>query len=293
VIVLANPPGWPFVGNDFYRECGDCFATHAVGNVSAESQAQLLKEIAPDIPVQMVATLLSIFGQLRLLHEEGRIAYPYSVRELVLIARRLQQFGRGGLSAALRDVFDGDSEDRAAAAAIADVVDAHGLESLARAVRQGVPSSSSQQAGALDLKLSQPSTRLGRQLGSEHTPPAMPEDGPKHGEWDGQQHMGGNRFAGGSGGTGTAGLGGRAGPYRLDVGQEVHMLTEAEKAAGVSQESIDAAQRMADEAYTVRKQLLLSSFNFPDVCPKPVLANHRFTSSESETQPNTHFSRHD
>ena len=204
VIVLANPPGWPFVGNDFYRECGDCFATHAVGNVSAESQAQLLKEIAPDIPVQMVATLLSIFGQLRLLHEEGRIAYPYSVRELVLIARRLQQFGSGGLSAALRDVFDGDSEDRAAAAAIADVVDAHGLESLARAVRQGVPSSLSQQAGALDLKLSQPSTRLGRQLGSEHTPPAMPEDGPKHGEWDGQQHMGGNRFAGGSGGTGGA-----------------------------------------------------------------------------------------
>jgi hypothetical protein len=32
---------------------------------------------------------------------------------------------------------------------------------------------------------------------------------------------------------------------------------------------------------------------FPDVCPKPVLANHRFTSSESETQPNTYFSRHD
>ena len=42
-------------------------------------------------------------------------------------------------------------------------------------------------------------------------PPEMKEGGPKHGEWDGKQHMGGNMFAGGSGGTGTAGLGGEAG----------------------------------------------------------------------------------
>lgn len=26
VIVLANKPGFPFLGNDFYRECGDLFA---------------------------------------------------------------------------------------------------------------------------------------------------------------------------------------------------------------------------------------------------------------------------
>jgi hypothetical protein len=26
LIVLANKPGWPFLGNDFFRECGDLFS---------------------------------------------------------------------------------------------------------------------------------------------------------------------------------------------------------------------------------------------------------------------------
>ena len=74
---------------------------------------------------------------------------------------------------------------------------------------------------------------LGRQSGSSvlTDPPPMNDKGPRHGEWDGEQHIGGNQFAGGSGGTGTAGLGGRAGPYRLDVGQDVHMLSEEQKRA--------------------------------------------------------------
>jgi len=36
---------------------------------------------------------------------------------------------------------------------------------------------------------------------------------------------------GGSGGSGTAGIGGRAGSYRLDVGQDLVMLSEEEKGA--------------------------------------------------------------
>ena len=39
MIVLANPPGWPFQGNDFFRECGDVFSAHAVSNPDATSQA--------------------------------------------------------------------------------------------------------------------------------------------------------------------------------------------------------------------------------------------------------------
>lgn len=89
----------------------------------------------------------------------------------------------------------------------------------------------------MKLQLNQKRSEVGRALGEDHKPPPMKEGGPKHGEFDGKQHIGGNRFAGGSGGTGTAGLGGRAGPYRLDVGQDIHMLSEEEK-KGVSQARI-------------------------------------------------------
>jgi hypothetical protein len=32
VIALANRPGYPFLGNDFFREMGDVFACHVVEN---------------------------------------------------------------------------------------------------------------------------------------------------------------------------------------------------------------------------------------------------------------------
>ena len=38
MIVLANRPGFPFQGNDFFRECGDVFSCHVVGNPDVESQ---------------------------------------------------------------------------------------------------------------------------------------------------------------------------------------------------------------------------------------------------------------
>ena len=54
---------------------------------------------------------------------------------------------------------------------------------------------------------------------------------PTMGNWDGRQHIGEGPWDGGSGGSGTAGIGGRAGAYRLDAGQELYMLSEEEKAA--------------------------------------------------------------
>lgn len=36
--------------------------------------------------------------------------------------------------------------------------------------------------------------------------------------------MGGNTWAGGTGGRDTAGLGGKGGPYRLDKGHDVHQV---------------------------------------------------------------------
>lgn len=49
---------------------------------------------------------------------------------------------------------------------------------------------------------------------------------PKHGKEDAKNepHVGGNTWAGGTGGSDTAGLGGRGGPYRLDKGHHVHQV---------------------------------------------------------------------
>jgi von Willebrand factor A domain-containing protein 8 len=50
--------------------------------------------------------------------------------------------------------------------------------------------------------------------------------GPKVGKVDPKNtpHVGGNQWAGGTGGRDTAGLGGRGGPYRLDAGHTVHQV---------------------------------------------------------------------
>lgn len=49
---------------------------------------------------------------------------------------------------------------------------------------------------------------------------------PKHGKEDpkNEPHVGGNTWAGGTGGRDTAGLGGKGGPYRLDKGHKVHQV---------------------------------------------------------------------
>lgn len=49
---------------------------------------------------------------------------------------------------------------------------------------------------------------------------------PKHGKVDekNEPHVGGNTWAGGTGGRDTAGLGGKGGPYRLDAKHKVFQV---------------------------------------------------------------------
>ena len=75
----------------------------------------------------------------------------------------------------------------------------------------------------------------------------MPKTGtgePKHGKVDpdNKPHVGGNTWAGGTGGSDTAGLGGRGGPYRIDAGHPVHQISDEKKA-----EVLSEAQRRAKE----------------------------------------------
>lgn len=55
---------------------------------------------------------------------------------------------------------------------------------------------------------------------------SLDTSGPKHGKEDekNEPHVGGNTWAGGTGGRDTAGLGGKGGPYRLDKGHKVHQV---------------------------------------------------------------------
>lgn len=71
---------------------------------------------------------------------------------------------------------------------------------------------------------------------------------PKHGEEDDKEHIGGNRWAGGTGGADTAGLGGRGGPYRLEKpGQRVRQVSDEAKKQ-VDAEAQAAARQLGQEA---------------------------------------------
>ncbi|MGH0149692.1 UNVERIFIED_CONTAM: hypothetical protein FKN15_025915 [Acipenser sinensis] len=86
---------------------------------------------------------------------------------------------------------------------------------------------------------------------------------PKHGkvDHDNTPHVGGNMWAGGTGGRDTAGLGGKGGPYRLDAGHKVHQVSQAEKDA-VPEEVKRAAREMAEKAFKDRlKEIHMSEYD--------------------------------
>jgi MoxR-like ATPase len=112
LIVLANPPGYPFHGNDFYRECGDLFACHVLENPDARSQEELLLKYAPQVPKRLLHQLIMVFADLRVAVKEGTLQYPFSLRELIHVVRHLQAFPQDGVFQALNNVFNFDLEDQ-------------------------------------------------------------------------------------------------------------------------------------------------------------------------------------
>ncbi|KAK7809059.1 LOW QUALITY PROTEIN: hypothetical protein U0070_013245, partial [Myodes glareolus] len=86
---------------------------------------------------------------------------------------------------------------------------------------------------------------------------------PKHGKEDpdNMPHVGGNTWAGGTGGRDTAGLGGKGGPYRLDAGHPVYQVSEVEKDA-VPEHVKRAAREMAQKAFQQRlKEIQMSEYD--------------------------------
>lgn len=86
--------------------------------------------------------------------------------------------------------------------------------------------------------------------------------GPKHGKVDekNEAHVGGNQWAGGSGGFDTAGLGGVGGPYRLDSGHQVFQVSDQLKQQ-VPENVRKAAKEMAEKAFRERlREIQMSEF---------------------------------
>lgn len=90
MIVLANRPGYPFLGNDFFSALGGLFSCHSVDNPSRNSEISLLKHYGPKVPEHVIEKLVDLFGELRTLADQGIFSYPYSTREVVNIVKHLQ-----------------------------------------------------------------------------------------------------------------------------------------------------------------------------------------------------------
>ncbi|CAB9501403.1 Willebrand factor A domain-containing protein 8 [Seminavis robusta] len=227
VWALANPSGYPFHGNDLAREMADVFSCHTVPALDAESQRRILKRYGPNVSDNVINTIIDIWQDLRESHEKGVMAYPFSVREAVSVIKHLNQFPSDGLDGALENVIAFDRFDNVTLKQLASVFNRHGvpvsIEVSGRALEAGTEGG-----------ISTPRTRT---------------SSPKHGKIDEKNdpHVGGNTWAGGSGGSDTAGLGGRGGPYRLDSGHPVHQVSDEMKAE-VSEEAQRKAREMARDA---------------------------------------------
>lgn len=65
LIMLANRPGYPFLGNAFVRVLGDAFSCIPITNPDPESEEAVLLKLAPDLDPELLRRLVGAFGDLR------------------------------------------------------------------------------------------------------------------------------------------------------------------------------------------------------------------------------------
>ncbi|CAL8321307.1 unnamed protein product [Merluccius merluccius] len=127
MLVLANRPGFPFLGNDFFGSLGDIFSCHAVDNPKPYAELAMLKQYGPQVPDATLQKLVAAFGELRSMADQGTITYPYSTREVVNIVKHLQKFPDEGLANVVRNVFDFDSYNRDTRDVLIEALHKHGI----------------------------------------------------------------------------------------------------------------------------------------------------------------------
>ncbi|KAG7197989.1 hypothetical protein KM043_016215 [Ampulex compressa] len=127
MIVLANRPGFPFLGNDFFGALGDLFSTHAVDNPSIGSEIELLRQYGPHVEEKLIYKLVKAFGELRTMADQGLVSYPYSTREVVNIVKHLEKFPNESLAVVVRNVFDFDRYSQEVYETLVNVLHKHGI----------------------------------------------------------------------------------------------------------------------------------------------------------------------
>ena len=200
LVVLANHPGFPFLGNDFFQEVGDVFSTHVIENLDRKSEIQLLKAYGPSVSDDIINKLANSFSDLRDLQKNGLINYPFSARECVSIIKHIENFPRDGVSTAIDNVLAFDSLVPSIRMLISEVFHENGLSINAVFNRY----SSKELTSRKTIKIRR------SQLNDSEIAESIPKTGlsePKHGKVDphNKPHVGGNQWRGGSGGSDTAG----------------------------------------------------------------------------------------
>ena len=127
MIVLANRPGFPFLGNHFFRDIGDLFAPHTIDNPDEGSEAELLRAYGPSVREGVISALTAAFADLRREVVSGKITYPYSTREAVAVVKHMEQFGEDGVSSALEDVLGFDAFDPVLRRQLCQIFSRHGI----------------------------------------------------------------------------------------------------------------------------------------------------------------------
>ncbi|KAF9269491.1 hypothetical protein L218DRAFT_915635 [Marasmius fiardii PR-910] len=228
LVLLANRPGYPFLGNHFLQVLGENFSAHSVSNPDLLSERKLLEQLAPEIDPDLILRLVGAFNDLRTEYDKGTLSYPYSLRELINLAHHLQSYPTDTLGEALRNIFDFDIYRPDTIDKLAHILEIHGLD---------VPH--------LGLDAARESAKKKNPIKDfEYTPKNTDLSEPKEGVHDNKQHQGGNRYAGGTGGRDTAGMGGRGGYKRFYKGGDIAQIPDAFKQQ-VPEEIQEKAREMA------------------------------------------------
>lgn len=246
MIVLANRPGFPFLGNDFFASLGDLFSCHAVDNPSIDSEIYLLQQYGPDVEKETLTKLVNAFSELRSMADVGQLSYPYSTREVVNVVKHLQRFPNENMAELVGNVLDFDRYSPESLEQVTNVLQKHGL---------AIENYAKNELAAIRRQRE-------IQLTVERTS-GQSVSAPKHGKEDpdNKPHVGGNTWAGGTGGRDTAGLGGKGGPYRLDKGHKVHQLSDEEK-DDIPEHVKKAAREMNRKAFSDKlKEIKMSAYD--------------------------------